>query len=116
MSNSENGQISEGSWSFDEFLAFLLIYASHADINFSKEEKDLILRKVTPETFEKMYNHFMKLTDYQALESILSYKDLYYATNGEKVHLFDELKDLFHADGEFSSLEKELLMFLERLM
>ncbi len=104
------------NWDFNEFLAFLLIYASHADLDFSDEEKSKIKEIVSPEVFENIYSHFKNLTDYQALELILSYKDLYFSSENEKKHLIDEMKKIFVADGEFTSLEKDLLQFLERLM
>ena len=65
-------------WNFDEFLAFLLIYASHADIDFSREEEERIKALVSNEIFEDIYAQFNVMTDYQALETILSYKDIYF--------------------------------------
>jgi hypothetical protein len=104
------------NWSFDEFLAFLLIYASHADIDFSEDERALIKESVTDEEFDVVFHYFNQLTDFQALELILSYKDVYFSTKDEKDHLFEELQKLFNVDGDFSVLEKELLMFLDKLM
>ena len=103
-------------FSFKEFLAFLLIYASHADINFSDEEKQFIREKVSDPVFDKVHGQFNELTDYQALEVILSYKEYYFPNKQDKKHLFEELHNLFHADGDFSYLEKELLTFLDRIM
>ena len=104
------------NWSFNEFLAFFLIYASHADIHFSEEEEELIKETVSEEIFDAIHLEFKQFTDYQALEQILSYKDVYYSTEEEKEHLLSELHNLFHVDGEYSTLEKELLDFLKRLM
>ena len=103
-------------WDSKQFLAFLLIYASHADIEFSIEEKSQIKERVSSEVFEEMYAIFNTYTDYQALEEILSYKDVYFSTPSEKEALFTEMKNLFQADGDFSILEKELLVFLDKLM
>ena len=36
-------------WNYNEFLAFLLLYASDADMNFSDSERNLILQKVDTE-------------------------------------------------------------------
>ena len=101
---------------FDEFLALLLIYASHADLDFSESEKEMIINRVSQEVFEEVYELFNGLTDYQALNLILSYKEIYFATEKEKNNLVKELTEIFNADGEFSPLEKELLQFLDRLM
>lgn len=104
------------NWSFNEFLAFLLIYAAHADIEFSNEEKEFIKDIVSKEIFDSICNEFNQLTDFQALDLILNYKDLYCSTQKEKKYLFEKLNDLFHVDGEFTQLEKELLVFLDRLL
>ena len=103
-------------WIFDEFLAFLLIYASHVDFDFSDEEKEEIEKIVSKKIFDEVYAHFQTLTDYQALELILSYKDVYFSTDEEKETLFKEMHNLFNIDGDFSTLEKELLLFLKKLM
>lgn len=115
ISISEHSK-SAAKWSFNEFLAFLLIYASHADIDFCEAEKVLIKDTVTTKVFENIYDHFRQLTDFQALELILSYKDLYFSSKEEKDVLFKELHRLFNVDGDFSPLEKELILFLDRLM
>ncbi|MDF1696233.1 MAG: hypothetical protein P1U56_10390 [Saprospiraceae bacterium] len=103
-------------WTFNEFLVFLLIYASHADIDFCEHERNLIKEKVPVEVFDSILDHFNSLTDYQALELILSYKDVYYQTEEEKEHLLEELQNLFEVDGEYSSLEKEMMFFLTKIM
>jgi hypothetical protein len=103
-------------WNFDEFLAFVLLYAAHADIEFSNEERKFIENKVSEEIFDNIYQEFDQLTDFQALELIMSYKDIYFTSEEDKNHLFSELHKLFHVDGDFSQLEKELMVFLDRLM
>ena len=56
------------------------------------------------------------MSDYKALETILSYKGLYYPTIARKNELLYQMKLLFEADGEFSIMERELLQFLDKLM
>jgi len=104
------------NWGFESFLAFLLIYASHADLEFSEEEKSQIKKFVTANEFKKLHAHFDELTDFQVLELILSYKEKYFSTLEEKDRLFLEMKKLFDVDGEYSILEKGLIVFLGKLM
>lgn len=104
------------NWDFNTFQAFVLIYASHADMEFTDDEKAQIKKSISPKKFEELYAQFNNLTDYQVLELILSYKEKYFSTQAEKEHLLNEMKKLFNADGEYSSLEKELLMFLNKLL
>ena len=68
------------------------------------------------EIFNSLYNTFIDMSDYKALETILSYKNLYYPTSSKKEILLNEMEALFEADGDFSNIEKGLLNFLDKLM
>lgn len=104
------------TWNQNEFLAFALLYAAHVDIDFSEEEKVKIKKLVNEETYNKIYTTFIEMSDYKALETILSYKGLYYPTIARKNELLYQMKLLFEADGELSIMERELLQFLDKLM
>lgn len=106
----------KNNWDFNTFLAFLLIYASHADLEFSESEKEQIKKRVSLEKFEQLHALFDDMTDYQVLELILSYKSRYFSTEEEKNTILTEMRMLFEADGEYSAFEKELAMFLEKLL
>lgn len=103
-------------WSYDEFIAFMLIYVAHVDMDFSDEEKTIIRNNVGTEIYDKMLPIFNEKSDYQALEIILSYKPLYYPTPEQKDELLDKIKLLFNADHDFNTMEKELYHFMSRLM
>lgn len=104
------------TWNQDEFLAFTLLYAAHVDIDFSIEEKERITKLVNQETYDQLYAKFNDMSDYKALETILSYKGLYFPTPDRKRELLSQLQLLFESDGDFSVMEKGLLLFLEKLM
>ena len=106
----------ELKWSYNEFLAFLLIYISHVDMEFAEEEKAMIKKNVGLVTFDKMVAEFDSMSDYKAYETILSYKGVYFPTVEQKNELIVKMKDLFHADADFNIMEKELLHFLDKMM
>lgn len=108
--------MSEYNWSYNEFLTFLMIYVGHVDIEFSESEKVLIVKAFGEETFEKMYAQFVELSDYQAYETILSYKGVYFPTTNQKNEIISRVRELTVADGEFNVMEKELILFFERMM
>ncbi len=108
--------MSDLKWSYNEFLAFLLIYIAHVDMEFSEVEKDYIRTKTGDETYDKMLAAFESMTDYQAFETILDYKGVYYPTPEQKQELIDKMIAIFHADMEFNIMEKGLLQFMERMM
>ena len=103
-------------WNYQEFVTFVMIYASNVDMEFSEEEMSRIMSKVSTETFNKMYNEFDKRSDFESLQTILAYKGLYYPTADRKLELLNNIKLLFFADGEYSPMEKELMHFFEKLL
>jgi hypothetical protein len=106
----------EYKWNYSEFLGFLLIHASYADLEFTADEKELIQSKVGKETFEKMHAEYEELGDYEILQEILKYKGLYYPTEDRRNEVLAEINKLFKADGEFSKLEQNLSLFLTKLL
>jgi len=101
---------------YNEFLAFVLLYASHVDMEYSEDEKTMIQKLVSEKSYEKVYDAFNDMSDFAALQTIMDHKGLYYPTVEQKQEILDKMKELFYADGDFSSMEKELLFFLEKLL
>ncbi len=104
------------NWNYSEFNAYLLIYASYADLEFSDEEKSMILKLVSKEQLEKIEAVYHEASDFEKLQIILDHKGLYYPTAEQKAELLASISELFDTDGEYSKLEKSLMMFLERLL
>lgn len=99
----------------EQFETLLMIYASHVDYEFSKEEKDFILSRTDPVNFKTMYDLFLSVGDFTCLRTIVKYREKYYPTEQCKTELFALLKDLFSADGDFSRVEKVFVSFFKRI-
>jgi len=108
--------INELNWNYEEFCAYLLIYASYADMDFSKEEKDLIIGTIGKERFEILESLYLEHGDYERLQVIIDHKGLYYPTAARKLELIEKVTKLFEVDGEYSRPEKTLLLFLDKLL
>lgn len=106
----------EAKWNSEEFITFLLLHASHADLEFSDSEQELIAKRVSPDVFESIYSEYEEMGEFEILQTILSYKGIYYPTLDRKLELLDLIKTQFHADGEYTTLEKGLMRFLEKLL
>ena len=103
-------------YNYNEFLAFVLLYAAHVDIEYSDEEKAKVQALVNKNSYQKIYEDFNNMSDYAALQVIINYKGLYYPTAERKEELLSKIKELFYSDGDFSKMEKELLHFLTKLL
>ncbi len=106
----------ELNWNSNEFITFLLLHASHADLEFTDDEREIIMERVSPDVFEEIYARYEEMGEFEVLQTILDYKGLYYPTIDRKNELMDLLKKQFEADGEVTSLEKNLTIFLEKLL
>lgn len=99
----------------DQFMCFLLIYASHLDYVFSETEEQFILKRYDRALFDEMNELFHANTDYACLKIILSHKKQYFDTE-EK---FDSIKSLLHevfaADGDVSRIEINFLPFFTKM-
>ena len=106
----------ELQWNYSEFLTFVMIYASHVDMEFSEKEMEIIKSKVDEDVFNKMYEEFDRRSDFDSLQTILAYKGLYFPTAERKNEILKAIKLQFFADGDYSPMERELMHFFQKLM
>lgn len=103
-------------WTYEEFLAFTLFYASSVDSKITDEERKLIVCKVGNEVCDKVYNDFIKLNEYERLQKILSYKDTYFPDEQKKHKLLADIKQIFLADKKYDNLERGIMLYLTKLL
>jgi len=101
---------------YNEFLAFVLLYASHVDMEYSDAEKEAIQQLVSEQSYEKVYDIFNEMSDFAALQTIIDHKGIYYPTADQRAELLAKIEELFYADGDYSIMEKELMQFLDKLL
>jgi uncharacterized tellurite resistance protein B-like protein len=104
------------TWNYEEFLAFLLLYAAQADLEMSEEEQELIIEKTSKTAFEQAKKELLHLNDYDTLQTILSFKDRFFATEVQKNNLINDLKTICQSDGKLSDIEQELMLMLAKIM
>lgn len=103
-------------WNYDEFLCYLMIYASHADMELTDEERALIRGQIDEDRVAHLFEDFNELTDYERIQVIQAYKGLYYPNTERKEEILHRLKSLFQSDGDFSIMERNLLRMLKKIM
>ncbi|MBC8342930.1 MAG: hypothetical protein ISR55_02335 [Bacteroidetes bacterium] len=108
--------INTTNWTYDDFLAFALLYAANADIDIANKEKMLIIEKVGREKYALASQSFNKCNDYERLQLILSLKQRFYPNEEDKEKVIRNVKEMFLADGKFEHIEKNLLLSLRRFM
>ena len=102
------------NWTKDDLRMYLLIYCANADFVESPEEMEYIKSKIGHSDFAKMHAEFEKDNDYQSIQKIQkAYEALDYASHDD---LLDEIREFFKSDGEFDTLERNLMLYLKRVL
>lgn len=104
------------NWTNDHFIAFVLLYASHADYDYSAEEKENILSLVNKKILSEVEAEFERLGDFAQLDLIMMLKKQFIKTSEDKLKILQHLNNHFAVDGDYSKLESGLYTFLEKLL
>lgn len=104
------------NWSADDFLCFMLLYAAHADQHFDPSEKEAIIQRCGPATFEKMNTAFLDLDEFGRFDAIGSYLGEHVDSDAKREQILKEVKVIFDADGEYSEVEQGVMKMLESIL
>jgi len=102
--------------SYDEFICITLLYAANVNEEFTDEEKASIIGNVGDATYNKMFDIFDKMSDFEALETIMAHKGVHFPTAARKQEVLDKIESIFKADEDYDIVEKEIYHFLTRLL
>lgn len=99
-----------------EFLTYLLLFATHADFKFDEDEREHILSKVDEEIFNRVNRTFEKQNDIQRIDRIRYYMEKGNYSRADVATLTAEVVKLFKSDGNYSTLEHNLMIGLKRIL
>ncbi len=103
-------------WTRTELKAYILLFCAHADYTETKAESDLIRSKVGIEAFEKVHAAFDRDNDYQRIQTIRENIEALGYSKTDLEALYEEIKAVFFADGDFDILEQNLFRGLKHLL
>lgn len=103
------------NWNYEQFLAFLLLYCSSSDYRTTKSEKDLIKMKSKNTDMNEIRDEFNRMSDYEIIQTILSFKEKYFSTDKAKQKIIKDIEEHFLADKELHYNEKNLCKALSEL-
>jgi hypothetical protein len=104
------------SMNYNEYLAYLLLYAAHADFIVQEEELAIITALVGKPEFDHIAKAFENENDEGRLEVILQGKKQHIDPLADKSIILQHLKDIFIADNEYQAVEKEMFLYLRKLL
>jgi len=99
---------------FDEFMAYLMVYAANVDFVTNEEEEEHIRSVVGDNNYYNMLDLFERHNDIQSIEFIqkqraIHIKDLSYES------LLKVIKEVFLVDNHFDEKEQALYHAFEKL-
>lgn len=108
--------IDDSTWSYNEFLAFLLIYGAEMNAPLTKEELQYIQQRTNIADVAKIKNKVDSVSDAEALDVIDDYKKKFLINPEAETQARKDLHNLLDTPGMHSQLEKVVVHILERLI
>ncbi|PQJ72889.1 hypothetical protein [Polaribacter butkevichii] len=106
----------DNNWTKEEFQTYVLLYAAQSNYIETESESNYILSKVNETLFNRIHTEIVHDNDFQAMEKIKSYlKENEYSTK-DKEQLLKDIKNVFFADGTVDILERNVFMFLKKMI
>ncbi len=103
------------TWTKEELLAYTLIWCANADFTENEDEIEHILSKVSTETYNHIHEEFEADNDQQSIDKIIATLARLEYSEAEKAQIFDDMKEIFGADGEIDVLEHNLSRGLKHI-
>lgn len=104
------------NWTKEEFKAYLLLYAAHADFIESEEEQELIRELVPVSSYKAIHKELEHDNDYQSIQKILHNVEKFNYSRDDLNQLMKDINTVFNADGAIDLQEENMLLALKRLL
>ncbi len=104
------------TWTFEDYFAFLLVYAAEADFVIKEAERQHIIEKVGQERFVTFLGHFKDLKDVERIELIYEFKNKYCKTPEDSDKAMAEVESVLKEDEHLSATEEQILISIKRIL
>ena len=103
------------TWSYDQFKAYLLIFAAESNQVITKEEKDYIEAQFDSLLIKTVQKEINKDNDFQRIQKIMAYIEQNNLSKTDLDELLKEIYNIYQSDGKFDLIEQGVFQFLEKL-
>lgn len=108
--------MSSTSWTKDELVAYILLFAAHSNYEESNHERNVIISKVDMKTFQKIHDEFDNDNDFQSIQKITKGLQEHHYSKEDLNQLFIDIKVLFLSDGEYDFMEQNMMRYLTKIL
>ena len=116
MSKESSTSITNSNWSYNEFLAFLMVYGAEMNQHLTHGELDFIKTKTGIQNIDEIKAKVDGMSDAEGIELIDSYKLKYLSSPESKIKVKSDLEALLQTPGNHTQFEKVVVHLIERLI
>lgn len=102
--------------SYQDFKSFIMICAASSDFNISEEEHDFIVKSIPEERYLVLKRIADRCSDYECINVISELSKEFINSEDNKQELMKEIIELFNSDENYSTLERNMLIALKRIL
>ena len=103
------------TWSYDQFKAYLLIFAAESNQVITEEEKEYIESQFDTLLIKTVQKEINQDNDFQRIQKIMAYIEQHNLSKTDLDELLKEIQAVYESDGKFDSVEQGVFQFLEKL-
>lgn len=104
------------NWTQDDLKAYVLLYAARSNHFETEVEKEVIMEKVSKDTYVHIHREIEHDNDYQSIQKITKNLDRFNYSKSDIKNLMSEVQELFLADGEVDLLESNFITGIHRAL
>lgn len=99
---------------YEQYIAFLLLFAAYSDQKLSHEEITQILNKITQKEFREMNGYFLSLNNYEQLNVIEHHKKEYLDTPEKINQALTDISGVLSSEKKFGPMQQYYYNFLHK--
>ena len=104
------------NWTYDEFIGYLMIYASHADFIVNRDEVKQIIEEIGRAEYTRISEVFDKQSDAERAEAISILGSMHCQSPEKKEAILDQLQELLYADDTYRTEEQAFFFGIKMLL
>lgn len=101
---------------YNDFLALLFIYSASIDLEFTDDEKEIIIKKVGKDVFDINFKKFKQLKDIEVTNLLYELSQKFCSTPDQKQLAIDDINEVIHVNGKRNRTEEDMLHFINKII
>jgi hypothetical protein len=109
-------KVDNSQWTYNEFLAFLMVYAAELNMQLPEAELEFIRSRTGINDIAKIKKVVDGVSDIEAIDIIEDYRKVYLNTPEKEEKVRQDLEDLLKTQNKHTQLENVLVHILELII